>query len=351
MSVSGRWPRRFVSALLALGFLAVFLGRVDLGAVLEQILVIRPGYLLGALVVSLAGQAYRGVRWADLMGAEGRVAYRDAAECTFMAWTVTASLPGRLGDLARPILLARRTTVRRSTGLGAIALERAMDLAVVLAMLASYLALFFEPEAASPSAILVVGAVRAGAWIVLVGLSLLMVAVVSLRRGSPRMTRLAKRLAMLLPSTVRVRLSSSSIGFLEGLAGPPGRTGLALAVLHTGALWAIVCTSHWMLFAAFGLSLPRWAVLPLLVMVVLGNLVPTPAAVGSYHAAVQFALTELLGQPLALASGYAIVSHALAYVPSAAVGGWLLTREGLSAVSVGALSREAAEGSGEPGRG
>lgn len=334
-----RWKQQALSFLLAVGFLAVFLRRVDLGAVVDQILVVRPGYLVCALAGFMATVAYRGIRWADLMRTERRIAYRDAVECTFMAWTVTALLPGRLGELARPILLARRATVRRSTALGAIALERALDLAVILAMLSLYVAIFFEPAAASPDTVVVVGALRAGSWLVLVGLVLLAVAIVLLRRGSPGMSRLAHRLARwLLPGVVRGRVSSSGRTFLAGLAGPRGKGGMLLAVAHTAMLWGLVCTCHWLLFAAFRMPLPPWAVFPLLVLVILGSLVPTPAAVGSYHAAVQFALSELLGQSVAVASGYAITSHALVYLPSAALGAWLLAREGLSAFSAGALS-------------
>lgn len=342
--MAAAWKRWVLPALLALAFLAVFLGRVNLDGVVGQILAVRPGYLLGALAAFVASLAYRGVRWADLMWVEQPVGYRDAVECTFMAWTVTASLPGRLGDLARPLLLARRVPVRRSTALGAVALERALDLAVVLAMLALYLALFFDPSAASPATVVAVAALRAGGWILLLALLALAGMIAMLRRGSPGVTRLLGRLTALLPGFVRERLSSSGRAFLAGLAGPRGRRGVILSALHTAALWAIICTAHWLLLAAFRMAVAPWAVFPLLVMLVLGSMVPTPAAVGSYHAAAQFALAELLRQPLTAASGYALVSHALSYLPSAALGAWLLAREGLSALSVGALSRRVEDG-------
>ena len=49
-----------------------------------------------------------------------------------------------------------------------------------------------------------------------------------------------------------------------------------------------------------------------------------------YHSAVRIALGTLLGVPGDLAVGYAIISHAVAYVPSGSIGLILLAREGVS---------------------
>ena len=103
-----------------------------------------------------------------------------------------------------------------------------------------------------------------------------------------------------------------------------------LIVAHTLVLWAGVCGVHLLLFRAFHLALPAYAVFPLISMVVVGLMVPLPAAVGSYHGAVLVGLTALLGVPSDLAAGYAIVSHAIAFVPSTSIGLVLLAREGLT---------------------
>ena len=126
--------------------------------------------------------------------------------------------------------------------------------------------------------------------------------------------------------------------FVTGIFGPlaadvPGlsrRRLWMLVVIHTLVLWAGLCGVHLLLFRAFQLDLPAYAVLPLISVVVVGLVVPLPAAVGSYHSAVLVGLTTLLAVPPDLAAGYAIVSHAVAFVPSTSIGLVLLAREGLT---------------------
>ena len=53
---------------------------------------------------------------------------------------------------------------------------------------------------------------------------------------------------------------------------------------------------------------------------VLGLVVPTPGGVGGYHAAVQFALTNVFQVPVATATGVALIAHAVSFVPISIIG-------------------------------
>ena len=53
---------------------------------------------------------------------------------------------------------------------------------------------------------------------------------------------------------------------------------------------------------------------------VLGLVVPTPGGVGGYHAAVQFALTDVFAVPVATATGVALLAHAVSFVPISIIG-------------------------------
>ena len=123
------------------------------------------------------------------------------------------------------------------------------------------------------------------------------------------------------------------------VAGPAIAVAAGLAVsdsISPAAGWTAAVTSLcalWWIFEPIPIpatSLIPLAVFPLIVIVVLGALVPTPAAIGSYHKAVQIGLATLLGVPNDVAVGYAIVSHAVAYLPSGSIGLFLLAREGVS---------------------
>jgi len=58
------------------------------------------------------------------------------------------------------------------------------------------------------------------------------------------------------------------------------------------------------------------------------------AAVGSFHLATELGLAGLWGVPADQAAGYAIVSHAMVFVPVTVIGLLLLSREGLSMRSI-----------------
>jgi hypothetical protein len=65
-------------------------------------------------------------------------------------------------------------------------------------------------------------------------------------------------------------------------------------------------------------------------MLVVGVMIPTPAGVGSFHKAAQLALVGMWGVDNDLAVAYAIVSHAVAFIPLAIIGLIVMLREGIT---------------------
>ena len=63
---------------------------------------------------------------------------------------------------------------------------------------------------------------------------------------------------------------------------------------------------------------------------ILGLAIPTPGGVGGYHTAVAYALTGFYGVPKDTAAAFALVSHALSFVPVTLVGLGFLLAGGLS---------------------
>ncbi|MGD8328629.1 MAG: UPF0104 family protein, partial [Acidobacteriota bacterium] len=59
-------------------------------------------------------------------------------------------------------------------------------------------------------------------------------------------------------------------------------------------------------------------------------MVPTPAGVGGFHLAVELALVDLFGIAAGPAASYALVCHAVVFIPITLIGILLLSREGLT---------------------
>jgi uncharacterized membrane protein YbhN (UPF0104 family) len=85
-------------------------------------------------------------------------------------------------------------------------------------------------------------------------------------------------------------------------------------------MWFVINVQIYCTMRAFGLDLPLSAAYVVTTAAVLGLAVPTPGGVGGYHAAVQFALTNIFRVPLAAATGVALLAHAISFVPISLIG-------------------------------
>lgn len=334
----GRPVRGVLSALAALLLVWWFLRGADLAAVVSQIRQVHLGYLSAAVVLSLTSMVYRAWRWRYLVSPLKLVSLPDLAACVFMGWAVTAMLPGRMGEMARPVLLGHRVGIRKMAVFGTVVLERGLDMLAVLVLLAIYLSVFSRTLSSGSQAEPLVSALRSGGWAIFTGLAALTALVIVVTRLPPEVeTRFGGMLSRRMGRQGE-RGWAWLRSFGEGVTGALTSAGAGMSThrlrahvgLHTVGLWILICGVHALLFRAFGLDLPFPAVLPLVSMAVVGLAVPVPAAVGSYHSAVQLGLTLLLGIHSDLAAGYAIVSHAVAFLPSGTIGLVLLAREGVS---------------------
>jgi glycosyltransferase 2 family protein len=334
-------PRRALNAVvgvaLAAGFLWWFLHGVDLGAVMASIRAVRPGYLAAAVALSLGGFVTRSVRWRYLLAPIKWVRLSSAVSAVFAGWSVTAMLPGRLGEVARAVLLGRREDVRATAVFGTVVLERLLDAFVVVLLLGGYLALQPAGLAGSRASALL-PALRTGGLLIVVVLAGVAALIVTADR-LPATTRAwlrttAERLPGPLGRLGWSALAAFGSGLSASLRRTPGRIGAARLrfwlVADTVLLWSMILGVHVCLLHAFGIDTSLLKVAPLIFLVTLGIAVPTPAALGSYEKAVQFGLMALMGAPTGTAAGYAIVAHAVTFVPSGTIGAVLLAREGLA---------------------
>lgn len=322
---------------LAVGLSYLFLRQADLAGVGDALLLADPWLIAAAVFLVLFNQLQRAWRWHYLLLPLARVPTRPLLECTLIGWGVSLALPGRLGEVVRPVLLAQRTRVSATAAMGSVVLERAFDALTVLLLLAGYLAFFPPPANLDGDGRLVMDAMRTTGMLMLVGLLVMgMITVLAMRNQRARETviRLNERW---LPPPIG-RLASSFMTGMSGLRNP----GLVAAIsISSLLLWGVILSVYIVLFHAFGLSLPYYASMPLLALLVIGVMIPTPGAVGSFHKAAQIGLVSLWGIDNNAAVAYAIVAHAVGFLPHGLIGLLLLARQGLSLGAMRRLGRAA----------
>ena len=282
--------RRFAFAavgmvLSAAGLWWVFRG-VDPGELLDSSHRIRPLPLVGSLVVYWIGLvSLRGLLVRHLLAPVGRLRLLQACRYVYIGFLANNVLPLRAGDLARSLAIHRGAGIGFASVVGGLAVERMLDLALValLALLALRVAPGL-PEAVGTAAL-------GGAAVLGAGFAVLAI-LARRRRGSsiePAGEDDSRRSAFARVKVLWFRFTAGFVAFGTA-SGAAAAAGLAVAI------WAVALGAMALRLWAFDLAPDPAVALVLMVALGLGVAVPSaPGYVGTYHAAVAFALGLFVG--------------------------------------------------------
>ena len=312
---------------LSLGLMAFFLRSANLGRVWEAVILAQWDLVGGAFVLMVASHVVRIIRWRYLLRPLGPVRFMIALRATVIGFAVSALLPGRLGELARPYLLARRERLSASAAFATVVLERILDLLAVV-LIFGVCVVGFDPHMAVADTRLAV-AVRSGAGVVGLGGLLALVGICVVANRSDLVGPLVSVVRRVLPARFALKLSAAVVRFVEGLAAARQVSGLLVAVAWSLVLWLASAASFWFVSLAFGIEVPAAGAATLLTLGVVGVAVPTPAGIGGFHAAYQAGAMELFGASFDAAVGAALVLHAIAFSPVTVLGILFMAQEGI----------------------
>jgi hypothetical protein len=326
-TLRGRHSLRLAfTVLLTIGLLAVFLFRAPLKEVREALASVHLGWALSAVLLALASYGLRGLRWGLILRPVGRVPAFTLIGSTAAGFAASTLLPARAGELVRALVLSARTRISVGASVASIVTERLVDLATILAMFAVAAALSGGRVSAGALTMLLPAAGLAFAAL-LAGLVLVLVL---LRRRD----RTVEALARLAPRRFRDRCARLLHHLMDGLGVlRQPRQWFPLAVWSL-ALWSMIVCQLVVLAWAFGIQLDLVQGVLVVAVSIVGLSVPTPAGVGGFHAATQFALINLLAVDPAAATAFALVHHAVCFFPITVVGLAYLSRVGFSLAAV-----------------
>ncbi len=301
------------SIVLGVGLLAYFLSRVPLADIGRQLAAISTPWLLASIALSLFVFVVRAGRWVWILRPVGKVPFFPAFRATAIGFAANTVLPARAGEVLRPALLARERGLPFPALLASILFERVLD---ALAQLVFFGLALAGPDAARTGTLgssrvrLLAGAVAATA------IALALFAVV----WRAATERVMDRIFRILPERLRPAAGRIAHTFLDGFASL--KTPRLALLVGAGSLgmWLVINIQIYCVMRAFGLELPISAAYVVTTAAVLGLVVPTPGGVGGYHAAVQFALTDVFQVPIATATGVALIAHAVSFVPISIIG-------------------------------
>ncbi len=296
------WRNVALSLAVSVGFLYLAFRNValnELGAALGRV---RPGWLALSVAVSFLLMVFRAWRWQlELLPLE-RIPLGRLWVVTAVAYLAINLLPARLGEVVRPWLLSRRSSVSFSNVVGNLVVEKTMDSVVLLIyILAGLLMVENLP-----------GWVRSGAIVPAVFAVTLVVLVVLLWwRGEAFVDRWVLRV---LPERFGAGLKRVLGAIIAGMQVLPN-PGLLLAVfLVSLALWFLPILSSYIMIRAFDFALPFSAAVVVFIFIGFGTALPNvPGMIGPYQYACVLAL-ELFGVDKADALAYGLVLNAVQFL-------------------------------------
>ena len=294
-------------------FLYMAVRNVDWRELKEILLQVRLGWLPLMLLVGLWSLTLRAVRWRVILFRQPDIPIGLLFRLQSIGLAVNNLLFMRLGELARAALAARQLRLPLATILGTVAVERILDVTVLLL-------LFSAAAALVPG--MVLDSVRGGAGLVLCGLF--------------------SGLAMLSAAQVRIRPGGAwharlgSWPRIQSAAGELAAGGEVLAIPKTALLVWCVSVVIWMSDAGFfwltaralnlGEVVGYFRAILVLSWAGAGSALPAaPGAIGTFEAMVKMIMVKL-GAPASEALAFALFSHAVALIFDTLLGLFFLYR-------------------------
>jgi len=287
---------------ISLALAVLLLLNVDLDEALAALGQMNAWYLAPAALIIIASQAARAYRWRLLYYPRQGLRLTRVFRIMNIGYLLNALLPGRAGDLARPVLLNYAEGTSVAGGLSTVLVERLLDTFTMIVLLFALL-----PFVPVPPAVQAGGTVLAAILIALTSFLVLL----SFQRELGR--RLLHWLARRIPLLDRPSVYGAYDAVIDSLAvlrSPWPGVGL---LIWTTVVWTLAMLLDYVLIAAFDPTLPPVVAAVVLCVTGLSMTVPaSPSAIGTFHWAAILALS-VFGLEYNLSFTIAIVIHTVSF--------------------------------------
>jgi glycosyltransferase 2 family protein len=270
-------------------------------------------WLIPALVAFGLGNVARAMRWRSLFAPGRRPPPGPTLDATMIGYFYNNILPARAGEAARVVVLTRRSAVPPVEIVGTVVVERLYDVLAILAI-------FFLAQPWLPHVSWFKAAAIAAIVLALVIASIVATLVIYGDRPLRILLRPLGRLSLFSGE----RLEKTIVELTHGLSGLRNRQVALEAFLWTIVAWMLTALCVYLVSLAFHLHLPFACGVLVAVAVGLSMILPSPpAAIGVFEGAAILAL-KAYGLPKSTILPFALVLHAVNFVPFVIIGVLLL---------------------------
>ncbi|MCC5913298.1 MAG: flippase-like domain-containing protein [Balneolaceae bacterium] len=297
-----------VSLIVAGLFIWFAIRNVELGELWREIWSVSYWWLPFFLVVLLISHYLRAERWRLLLSKENGNLRRSTLFAGVMMGYFFNNLVPRLGEVTRPVYVAKQHNLSSSNLIGTIVIERLIDLLTMMFLILFALIWLVSDVAAVQKLF----GTEDWSWYVYLLMPLFFILAIGGTWLVYRMlTALENRSG--IESPVLLKIVEKARSFSEGILSIRHVQNWGGFILLTAGIWfGYVLMAYLPFFMMsmqdlYGLTMADAVVLTMVSSI--GVSIPTPAGIGSYHLLIQQSMWGLYDVPLVKALTYATVAH------------------------------------------
>lgn len=294
-------------------------------------------WLLPATLLALVSFFIRVVRWRFILASSHQIGIWPAFHPLMIGFMINCILPGRVGELARPIILQKKQKIPFATGIATVAAERIFDVAALII----FAVITFAFIEINPQVEITFGDFRLNRFtlevlfdrIIFIGLllfaAIIMVSIPKVRRGIHRVIRAIPSLVLFADESAKAKINAKLceplIRFVDNIAlgfsliKHPRK--IFICGLYSLIVWTTAALS-WYVFSLGcpGINLSYTEMYAVMVIICLFIALPSvPGYWGLWEAGGVFAMS-LFGIPANAAAGFTLANHAVQVFPVIIVG-------------------------------
>jgi glycosyltransferase 2 family protein len=271
--MSGPMTKFIIGILFSVLLIYLSIRGIDFNTVLAGLQNIDSIYITPTVALLVIMQVIRSFRWGILLSPLEKVGQLSLFSVTSVGFLAIVAIPARLGELARPYLITKKSGIKMSSALGTIFIERIFDGLTVFALFIVVLFLTPLPD----------WLIRSSALFLLLTLGMMAFMIFMLLRREACLKMLNPLIGR-LPDRFAVKINSLIHHFIDGFQVMIDWKRLLAVILLSILFWFCDLLTIYCMFLSFGFHLPAIAACVLLIILMIGIAIPAgPGFVGNWH--------------------------------------------------------------------
>lgn len=308
-----------IGLFFSLGGLYLAFREIDLALLGDVFTAASVEWIILAVLLMIFSVWIRAVRWQALLEPIESIPMQPLFSATAIGYFGNAVLPMRLGEILRAYAIGNEnTTVSRAAAFGTIVVERFVDMIGALVLTAIFFFLYDVPPVLKQGGIVLTGIV-ASCILVLWWMAKRHEDWVVKFENSPKYQH-----------GIRLKFRGIFNSFISGLIAVSEVKRKGTVFFISVLLWGIYLVITYLSGLAVHETLTWVEAGVILVGTTMVIAVPSaPGFIGTYHASAIFILVQVFGRELTGAQAFALVNHAIGFIPLVVVGAYFFFNSSL----------------------